>query len=67
MWKSPSGRWQRRKPGRKKGKKRYPIQAGSLAALARINRARRLRALGLSESEFTALLTGGTRDGVTKG
>jgi hypothetical protein len=54
VWKSPSGRWQKRKPGRRKGKRRYPIQPGSLAALARINRARRLRELGLTEEEARA-------------
>jgi hypothetical protein len=57
VWKSPSGRWQKRKPGRRRGKK-YPIAPASLAALAAVNRARRLRAQGFTEATFAALLAG---------
>jgi hypothetical protein len=56
--KSPSGHWQKRKSGRRRGKKRYPISPASPAALEAVNRARRLRALGLTEEAIRAAFLG---------
>jgi hypothetical protein len=57
MWRSPSGRWQKRKPGRRKkpgrkrGRRHGPVSPASTAALVAVNRARRLQALGIESEE----------------